>query len=104
MWYDAAAPIAGTATKMAQHAAWRPIQGVELAPLPDMTPLRDDRVIADLRPESGPSGAVPQRCFTGKVALVSDSISAYGGAERVIEQMLHIFPHADIFTVMDAIP
>lgn len=38
------------------------------------------------------------------VALVCDSMSAYGGAERVIEQVLAIFPQADVFTVMDALP
>ena len=31
-------------------------------------------------------------------------MSAYGGAERVIEQMLLAYPQADIFTVMDALP
>lgn len=89
---------------MAQRASWLPIQGVELAPLPDMTPLRDDRAIADLKPASGLGGATPQPFFAGKVALVSDSLSAYGGAERVIEQILQVFPQADIFTVMDALP
>lgn len=31
-------------------------------------------------------------------------MSAYGGAERVVEQMLEVYPQADVFTVMDAIP
>ncbi|MDP9095508.1 MAG: glycosyltransferase [Pseudomonadota bacterium] len=31
-------------------------------------------------------------------------MSAYGGAERVIEQILQIYPQADVFTVMDALP
>lgn len=44
------------------------------------------------------------RGFSGSVAVVSDSMSAYGGAERVIEQILRIYPHADVFTVMDALP
>lgn len=44
------------------------------------------------------------RRFAGSVAIVSDSMSAYGGAERVIEQILQVFPQADIFTVMDALP
>jgi glycosyltransferase involved in cell wall biosynthesis len=39
-----------------------------------------------------------------KVALVCDSMSAYGGAERVIEQLLKLYPTADIFTVLDAVP
>ena len=39
-----------------------------------------------------------------RVALVCDSMSAYGGAERVIEQILRLYPQADVFTVMDALP
>ena len=39
-----------------------------------------------------------------KVALVCDSMSAYGGAERVIEQILQIYPAADVFTVVDVLP
>lgn len=39
-----------------------------------------------------------------KVALVCDSMSAYGGAERVNEQILKVFPDADIFTILDAVP
>ncbi|WP_372624429.1 glycosyltransferase [Falsiroseomonas sp.] len=39
-----------------------------------------------------------------KVALVSDSMSAYGGAERVVEQILAIYPHARLFAVLDLVP
>ena len=39
-----------------------------------------------------------------KVALVCDSMSAFGGAERVIEQILQLFPQADLFTVLDVVP
>ena len=39
-----------------------------------------------------------------KVAMVCDTMSAYGGAERVIEQILALYPSADIFTVLDAVP
>lgn len=39
-----------------------------------------------------------------KVALVCDSMSAYGGAERVIEQILHLYPEADLFSVLDVVP
>ena len=39
-----------------------------------------------------------------KVAVVTDSMSAYGGAERVIEQILKLYPTADIFTVLDVVP
>jgi glycosyltransferase involved in cell wall biosynthesis len=39
-----------------------------------------------------------------KIALVCDSMSAYGGAERVIEQILGLYPTADVFTVLDVVP
>lgn len=39
-----------------------------------------------------------------KVALVCDSMSAFGGAERVIEQILRVFPEADLFSVLDVVP
>ena len=50
-----------------------------------------------------PFNTPPSR-FAGTVALVCDSMSAYGGAERVIEQILQVYPQAEIFTVMDALP
>ena len=39
-----------------------------------------------------------------KVALVSDSMSFYGGAERVIEQILRLYPSADVFSLVDVTP
>jgi glycosyltransferase involved in cell wall biosynthesis len=39
-----------------------------------------------------------------KIAVVTDSMSAYGGAERVIEQILKLYPTSDIFTVLDVVP
>lgn len=39
-----------------------------------------------------------------KIALVCDTMSAYGGAERVIEQILNLYPSADVFSVLDAVP
>lgn len=49
-----------------------------------------------------PDRVMPDRVT--KVALVCDTMSAYGGAERVIEQILALYPSADIFTVLDAVP
>lgn len=48
------------------------------------------------------SGAFP--CPGRRVAIVHDWLPVYGGAERVLEQMLHLFPEADLFTLIDAIP
>ena len=39
-----------------------------------------------------------------KIAIVHDWLPLYGGAERVLEQILLIFPQADIFSIIDAIP
>lgn len=39
-----------------------------------------------------------------RIAIVCDTMSAYGGAERVVEQILAIYPTADLFTVLDAVP
>ncbi|MFN3234238.1 MAG: glycosyltransferase family 4 protein [Gammaproteobacteria bacterium] len=39
-----------------------------------------------------------------KVAIVTDWLMAYAGAERVLEQMLECFPQADIFSVVDFVP
>ena len=39
-----------------------------------------------------------------KVAIVHDWLVTYAGAERVVEQMLNIFPEADIFSTVDFVP
>ena len=39
-----------------------------------------------------------------RVAIVQDMMTGYTGAERVLEQMLVVFPEADIFSVVDFVP
>lgn len=39
-----------------------------------------------------------------RVAIVHDWLTVYGGAERVLEQILNMFPHADLFSVIDFLP
>lgn len=39
-----------------------------------------------------------------RVAIVHDWLTVYGGAERVLEQIIEIFPDADIFTLFDFLP
>jgi glycosyltransferase involved in cell wall biosynthesis len=39
-----------------------------------------------------------------KVAIVHEWFAAYAGSERVVEQMLHVFPGADVFGVADFLP
>lgn len=39
-----------------------------------------------------------------RIAIVVDWLSTYAGAERVLEQMLLVFPEAELFAVVDTVP
>jgi glycosyltransferase involved in cell wall biosynthesis len=39
-----------------------------------------------------------------RIAIVQDMMVGYTGAERVLEQMLVVFPNADIFSIVDFVP
>jgi len=39
-----------------------------------------------------------------RIAIVHDWLVTYGGAERVLEQLLLLFPQADLFTLCDFLP
>ena len=39
-----------------------------------------------------------------KVAVVHEWLESYAGAERVLEQLLHLYPDADLFAVCDFMP
>jgi glycosyltransferase involved in cell wall biosynthesis len=39
-----------------------------------------------------------------RVAIVHDWLPLYGGAERVLEQIILLFPGADLYTTIDAVP
>lgn len=36
-----------------------------------------------------------------KVAIVHEWFSSYAGSEKVVEQILHCYPDADVFAVCD---
>ncbi|PEE26068.1 glycosyl transferase family 1, partial [Bacillus toyonensis] len=36
-----------------------------------------------------------------KIAIVHDWLVTYAGAEKVLEQMLEVFPEADLFSLVD---
>jgi glycosyltransferase involved in cell wall biosynthesis len=38
-----------------------------------------------------------------RIAIVHDWLPVYGGAERVLEQMLKVYPNADLFSLIDAL-
>src|SRR4051812_26422270 len=37
----------------------------------------------------------------GRIALVQDKLDVFGGGERVLEQMLALYPHADVCAAID---
>jgi len=39
-----------------------------------------------------------------RVALVHDFFYTYSGAERVVEQLINVFPHCDLFSLFDFLP
>jgi UDP-N-acetylmuramyl pentapeptide phosphotransferase/UDP-N-acetylglucosamine-1-phosphate transferase/glycosyltransferase involved in cell wall biosynthesis len=39
-----------------------------------------------------------------RIAIVHDFLYTYAGAERVLEQMVSLFPHADLFSLFDFLP
>lgn len=39
-----------------------------------------------------------------KIAIVHEWLSAYAGSERVLEQLLALYPQADLYAVVDALP
>ncbi|WP_312283562.1 glycosyltransferase family 4 protein [Candidatus Igneacidithiobacillus taiwanensis] len=39
-----------------------------------------------------------------RIAIVHDWLVTYAGAERVLEQMLHCYPEADLFSLVDFLP
>ena len=39
-----------------------------------------------------------------RVAIVHDWLPLYGGAERLLEQIITVFPQADIYTIIDTVP
>lgn len=39
-----------------------------------------------------------------KIAIVCDWLTTLGGAEKVLSELIHTFPHADLFAVVDFLP
>jgi glycosyltransferase involved in cell wall biosynthesis len=53
---------------------------------------------------SAPAAASPkaiEQLRDLRIAIVHDWLVTYAGAERVLEQLLILFPHADVFTIVD---
>lgn len=39
-----------------------------------------------------------------KIAIIHDWLTTYAGAERVLEQMINVFPRADLYSTVDFVP
>jgi len=56
-------------------------------------------------PTALPSTHAPHAALrTLRVAIVHEWFSSYAGSERVVEQLLQLLPHADVFGVVDFLP
>ncbi|HEY4352109.1 MAG TPA: glycosyltransferase family 4 protein, partial [Paraburkholderia sp.] len=40
----------------------------------------------------------------GRVAVVHDWLAAYAGSEKVVEQILQLFPQAELYSIVDFFP
>lgn len=56
--------------------------------------------------EVGPAGRTPSHGIlpSVRVAIVHDFLYTYAGAERVLEQIIRLFPQADLFSLFDFLP
>jgi glycosyltransferase involved in cell wall biosynthesis len=55
--------------------------------------------------DPGPSWGDSNQCLRGlRVAVVHEWLTAYAGSERVLEQILLLFPHAELFTLVNHLP
>ena len=55
-------------------------------------------------PEQGRDGAAADAPLPKNVGLVHDWLPVYAGAERVLEQMIAVFPEAELYSLIDVIP
>ncbi len=79
-----------------------------LAHLPDSGPGRESVSAGGSVVHHAPDVAVPDEIgevFSKlRVAIVHDFLYTYAGAERVLEQLIALFPHADLFALFDFLP
>lgn len=50
------------------------------------------------------STVLPPLATDARIAIVHDFLYTYAGAERVLEQMLELYPNADVFSLFDFVP
>ena len=89
----------------------RPAPGVGSEVEPDALPVGPDAEpppeveAADVAASDEPADlSPPDRAERPRVAIVHDFLYTYAGAERVLEQMVEVFPDADLFSLFDFLP
>ena len=56
------------------------------------------------RPEMAPGLRTRPALDEAQVAMVHDWLPVYAGAERVLEQMLHVMPQSELYSLIDFLP
>lgn len=86
----------------AQMARWARLFDEEAQAAPAAEIGGGDQAVATAGSVLGaePVAAKPPR----RVAIVHDFLYTYAGAERVLEQLLHVYPDADVFSLFDFMP
>ena len=56
------------------------------------------------RPEMAPGLRSRPALDEAQVAMVHDWLPVYAGAERVLEQMLHVMPQSELYSLIDSLP
>lgn len=54
-------------------------------------------------PPTPPNNVMCKTPSKRRIAIVHDWLPVYGGAERVLEQMLAVYPEADVYSLIDAL-
>lgn len=67
------------------------------------SPSTGSDTLADLTSSNGADNKEPLSLPSKRVALVHDWLPVYAGAERVLEQMINVFPDSDIYSLIDFI-
>lgn len=67
--------------------------------------LRPDHAHNYVAPATASGSSTPAGPFSHlKVAVVHDFLYTYAGAERVLEQIINVVPHCDVFALFDFLP
>lgn len=90
----------GNGNDMVCKEAKAPREGIEYKKLPELSlnTIGVNVGVGDVAEIPRPSAGAP------KIAVVHDFLYTYAGAERVLEQILNVYPEADLFSLFDFLP